>query len=83
MYCRLYHIAQYSSYFHINSISLNLFQEQETEDLAVEPFTYYRKKGPVSLTQKLKELNRLVLSNQEEELACSLKLNSLLEIVED
>lgn len=82
MYCRLYHIAQYSSYFHINSISLNLSQEQETEDLAVEPFTY-RKKGPVSLTQKLKEFNRLVLSNQEEELACSLKLNSLLEIVED
>lgn len=80
--CKLYHIAQYSSYFCVNLISLHLFQDPETEDPVEVPSTY-RKKGPISLTQQLKELDRLVLANQEEDLACSFKLNSLLEIIED
>lgn len=67
--------------FSLYLIYLYLFQEADTEDPAEVPSTY-RKKGPVSLTQQLKELDRLVLANQEEERACSLKLNSLLEIVE-
>ncbi|TSK92908.1 Germinal-center associated nuclear protein [Bagarius yarrelli] len=57
-------------------------QYPETEDPAEMPSTY-RKKGPVSLSQRLKDLDRLVLANREEELACSFKLNSLLEIIKD
>ncbi|KAI5628091.1 germinal-center associated nuclear protein [Silurus asotus] len=57
-------------------------QEAEIEDPAAVA-SANRKRGPVSLTQRLKELNRLVIANREEELACSLKLNSLLEIIED
>ncbi|XP_060732789.1 germinal-center associated nuclear protein [Tachysurus vachellii] len=57
-------------------------QELETEDPSEVPCTY-SKRGTLSLTQRLKELDRLVLANREEELACSLKLNSLLDIIED
>uniref|UniRef100_A0A6Q2X0U9 Germinal-center associated nuclear protein n=1 Tax=Esox lucius TaxID=8010 RepID=A0A6Q2X0U9_ESOLU len=41
------------------------------------------KGAPISMTQRLKELDSLLLASREEELACSLKLNSLLHIVED
>lgn len=57
-------------------------QDPETEDPVDVPSTY-RKKRPISLTQQLKELDRHVLANREEDLACNLKLNSLLEIIED
>ncbi|KAJ8012892.1 hypothetical protein DPEC_G00047600 [Dallia pectoralis] len=41
------------------------------------------KDAPVSMTQRLKELNSLLFASREEELVCRLKLNSLLNIVED
>lgn len=72
-------MAQNSNFY---IIFLHLFQELETEDPTEVPCTY-SKRGTLSLTQRLKELDRLVLANREEELACSLKLNSLLDIIED
>lgn len=45
--------------------------------------TAHRKSESMSLTQRMEELDRLILVNHEEELACSLKLNSLFEMVED
>ncbi|TKS67603.1 Germinal-center associated nuclear protein [Collichthys lucidus] len=41
------------------------------------------KATPVSMTQRLKELERQILASQEEELACRLKLSGLLSIVDD
>ncbi|XP_076858543.1 germinal-center associated nuclear protein [Brachyhypopomus gauderio] len=62
-----------------------LGQEAEDPDDPAEkevPSTC-RKQAPLSLTQRLEELDRLILMNQEEDMAYKLKLNSLLEIVED
>lgn len=67
---------------HPSVSAASITQDPETED-PVEVPSIHRKKGPISLTQQLKELDRLVLANQEEDLACSFKLNSLLEIIED
>ncbi|XP_036400726.1 germinal-center associated nuclear protein [Megalops cyprinoides] len=39
--------------------------------------------APMSVAQRLKELDRLILASRGEELACGLHLNSLLDIVED
>ncbi len=41
------------------------------------------KAAPVSMTWRLKDLERQILASQEEELACRLKLNGLLGIVDD
>ncbi|XP_053352443.1 germinal-center associated nuclear protein [Clarias gariepinus] len=57
-------------------------KDPQTEDPA-EVTLPYRKKGHMPLTEQLKELDRLVLASREEERACSLKLNSLFEIVDD
>ncbi|KAI4878707.1 hypothetical protein NFI96_013487 [Prochilodus magdalenae] len=60
-----------------------LAQEMKTGDLVEKIPNICRKDAPVSLTQQLAELDRLIAANREEELACSLKLKGLLEIVED
>ncbi|XP_026851591.2 LOW QUALITY PROTEIN: germinal-center associated nuclear protein [Electrophorus electricus] len=61
----------------------SLKQGIETDDPAEKVPATCRKHAPLSLTQRLEELERLILINQEEEMACSLKINSLLEIIED
>ncbi|XP_072541729.1 germinal-center associated nuclear protein [Salminus brasiliensis] len=60
-----------------------LTQDIETGDLAEKVPSSCRKVAPASLTQQLEELDRLIKANREEELACSLKLKGLLEIIED
>ncbi|XP_074551191.1 germinal-center associated nuclear protein isoform X2 [Halichoeres trimaculatus] len=52
--------------------------ENEQPEGAVLPIT-----PPVSMTWRLKELQQKIMASREEELACSLKLNSLLSIVDD
>ncbi|XP_021434900.2 germinal-center associated nuclear protein isoform X2 [Oncorhynchus mykiss] len=58
-------------------------QEAESEDPLEKAERDWLKGAPVSMAQRLKELDRLLLASREEELACGLKLNSLLNIVED
>ncbi|KAJ8247072.1 hypothetical protein GJAV_G00258440 [Gymnothorax javanicus] len=53
------------------------------QELDAPPEGSFLKSRPVSVSQRLKELHRLISVNQSEELACGLHLNSLLEIVED
>ncbi|XP_010878121.2 germinal-center associated nuclear protein [Esox lucius] len=58
-------------------------QEADLEDPLEKVGRDWFKGAPISMTQRLKELDSLLLASREEELACSLKLNSLLHIVED
>ncbi|XP_023147479.2 germinal-center associated nuclear protein [Amphiprion ocellaris] len=51
---------------------------EEQLEKAAQPKT-----TPVSLTWRMKELERQILASQEEELACRLKLSGLLSIVDD
>ncbi|KAM9347509.1 germinal-center associated nuclear protein [Symphorus nematophorus] len=56
-------------------------QEPEPDDLSDK--ADWPKTTPVSMTWRMKELERQILASQEEELACRLKLNGLLSIVDD
>ncbi|XP_027138252.1 germinal-center associated nuclear protein isoform X2 [Larimichthys crocea] len=56
-------------------------QDPEPDDLSDKADC--PKATPVSMTQRLKELERQILASQEEELACRLKLSGLLSIVDD
>ncbi|XP_029386874.1 germinal-center associated nuclear protein isoform X2 [Echeneis naucrates] len=54
---------------------------QEPEDVSEE--ASWPKPVPVSMSWRLKELERQIVASQEEELSCTLKLRSLLSIVDD
>ncbi|XP_040004702.1 germinal-center associated nuclear protein [Xiphias gladius] len=54
---------------------------QELDDLSEK--ADWPKAIPVSMSRRLKELERQILASQEEELACRLKLSGLLSIVDD
>ncbi|XP_026151855.1 germinal-center associated nuclear protein isoform X2 [Mastacembelus armatus] len=54
---------------------------QEPDDLSEKED--WHKATPVSMAQRLKELEQQILASQEEELACRLKLSGLLSIVDD
>ncbi|KAL0964023.1 hypothetical protein UPYG_G00317270 [Umbra pygmaea] len=58
-------------------------QEVDLEDPQEKARRHSLKGAPISLAERLKEMDRLLLVSREEELACSLKLNSLLNIVDD
>ncbi|XP_041806149.1 germinal-center associated nuclear protein isoform X2 [Chelmon rostratus] len=58
-----------------------LTQESEPDDPSDK--ADWPKSTPVSMSWRLKELERQILASQEEELACRLKLNGLLSIVDD
>lgn len=57
------------------------FQESEPDELSEK--ADWPKTAPVSMAWRLKELEQQILASQEEELACRLKLNGLLSIVDD
>uniref|UniRef100_A0A3Q3QX71 Germinal-center associated nuclear protein n=1 Tax=Monopterus albus TaxID=43700 RepID=A0A3Q3QX71_MONAL len=66
--------------------SLNDFQPpeewtQDPDDLSEKED--WPKTTPVSMAQRLKQLEQQILTSQEEELTCRLKLSSLLSIVDD
>uniref|UniRef100_A0A673YSM1 Germinal-center associated nuclear protein n=1 Tax=Salmo trutta TaxID=8032 RepID=A0A673YSM1_SALTR len=61
----------------------NIMAPIQSEDPLEKAERDWLKGAPVSMAQRLKELDRLLLASREEELACGLKLNSLLNIVED
>uniref|UniRef100_A0A3Q3WCP2 Germinal-center associated nuclear protein n=1 Tax=Mola mola TaxID=94237 RepID=A0A3Q3WCP2_MOLML len=63
--------------------SLNGFKPPDEWTHAVRETHREKKTPPVSLTWRLRELERQVLSSQEEELACRLKLHGMLNIVDD
>lgn len=54
---------------------------QEPDDLSKK--ADWPKTSPVSMAWRMKELKRQILASQEEELACSLKLSGLLNIVDE
>uniref|UniRef100_UPI003AAB6F8D germinal-center associated nuclear protein n=1 Tax=Centroberyx gerrardi TaxID=166262 RepID=UPI003AAB6F8D len=56
---------------------------QEAEPDEPSEKAAWPKTAPVSMTRRLKELERQILSSQEEELACRLKLSGLMSIVDD
>ncbi|XP_030643492.1 germinal-center associated nuclear protein [Chanos chanos] len=64
--------------------SASLRQEVRNDELVESASSSLLLRGaPVSIAKRLKDLDRLISANREEELACCLKLSSLLDIVED
>ncbi|KAM4608580.1 germinal-center associated nuclear protein [Polymixia lowei] len=59
----------------------SLTQEAKPDEPAVK--AAWPRSTPVSMTRRMKEIERQILASQEEELACRLKLSGLLSIVDD
>ena len=67
-----------------SSLSYFVFQKaKSSEDCTADEGPGHTRSPPVTMAQRLRDIQRQILGSQEEELACRLRLDNMLGIVDD